>query len=74
VFKRLKEEELEFKDSMGYIARPSLKNENKLIFKKNSFKIYLFHLYECIVAVCLQTHQKRVSDPIRDVFEPLCGC
>jgi hypothetical protein len=38
------------------------------IFKKN----YLFYVYE--FCICLQTHQKRASDPIRDSCEPPCGC
>jgi hypothetical protein len=34
--------------------------------------IYLFNVYE--YTSCLQTHQKRASDPIRDGCEPPCGC
>jgi hypothetical protein len=37
-----------------------------LIFKK-----YLFMWLHCS---CLQTHQKRASDPITDGCEPPCGC
>ena len=39
-----------------------------LDFKK---KIYLFYVCEC---GCLQTHQKRASDPISDGCEPPCDC
>ena len=35
--------------------------------------IYLFYVYEYNYG-CLQTHQKRMSDPITDGCEPRCGC
>jgi hypothetical protein len=35
-------------------------------------KIYLFYLYEYILAVF--RHQRRASDPITDGCEPPCGC
>jgi hypothetical protein len=36
------------------------------------FKSYILIL--CIWVCCLQTHQKRASDPITDGCEPPCGC
>jgi hypothetical protein len=36
-------------------------------------KIYLF-LFIWVHCSCLQTHQKNISDPIRDGCEPPCGC
>jgi hypothetical protein len=31
-------------------------------------------MYMSTLSVCLQTHQKRASDPITDGCEPPCGC
>jgi hypothetical protein len=36
-------------------------------------KIYLFNI-QCSTLYCLQTHQKRASDPITEGCEPPCGC
>ena len=38
------------------------------------FKIYLLIYLLCVHCSCLQTHQKRASDPITDGCEPPCGC
>ena len=35
--------------------------------------IYLFYVYEYNYS-CLQTHQKRASEPITDGYELSCGC
>jgi hypothetical protein len=32
------------------------------------------YLYIWVHCCCLQTHQKRTSDPITDACEPPCGC
>jgi len=37
-------------------------------------KIYLFILCTWVHCSCLQTHQKRASDPITDSREPPCRC
>jgi hypothetical protein len=37
-------------------------------------KIYLFILFICVHCSCLQRHQKRASDPIRDGCELPCSC
>jgi len=37
-------------------------------------KLDLFILYMRVHCSCLQTHQKRASDPITDGYEPPCGC
>jgi hypothetical protein len=38
------------------------------------FKNCLFILCIWVLCSCLQTHQKRASDPITDGCEPPCGC
>jgi hypothetical protein len=38
------------------------------------FKKYLFISCMWVYYRCLQTHQKRASDPITDGCEPPCGC
>jgi hypothetical protein len=43
-----------------------------LFFKKRF--IYLFISCMWVHCGCLQTHQKRASDPITDGCEPSCGC
>ena len=49
----------------------------------NLYTLYLFHIggiffkdlfYLWVHCCCLQTHQKRASDPIRDGCEPPCSC
>ena len=35
--------------------------------------LFIYFMYVNIL-LCLQTHQKRVSDPITDGWEPPCGC
>ena len=40
----------------------------QFFLKKDLFMLYMW-LYRC----CLQTHQKRASDPITDCCEPPCG-
>jgi hypothetical protein len=40
-----------------------------LSFLKNLFILFLWVQHSC-----LQTHQKRASDPITDDFDPPCGC
>jgi hypothetical protein len=34
----------------------------------------LFYYYMLVHCSCLQTHQKRESDPVTDGCEPPCGC
>ena len=50
-------------------GQPKLHRET-LFQEKKIF--YLF--YVCEYTVCLQTHQKKASDPITDSCEPPCGC
>jgi hypothetical protein len=35
---------------------------------------FIYFLYVWVHCHCLQTHQKRASDPITDGCEPPCGC
>jgi hypothetical protein len=44
-----------------------------LICFSTFFKIYLFNICEYTIN-CLQTYQKRASDPVTDGCEPPCGC
>jgi hypothetical protein len=52
----------EFEASLGYLRACFF------------FLIYLFILCVGVHHSCLQTHQKRASDPITDGCEPPCGC
>ena len=56
----------------------NLKNSLILLslrLKTNTFLFFLrFIYYMWIHCHCLQTHQKRASDPITDSFGPPCGC
>jgi hypothetical protein len=42
-------------------------------FMSHSFREYFIHFIR-VNCSCLQTHQKRASDPITDGCEPPCGC
>jgi hypothetical protein len=42
------------------------------IFSAPAFFIFKFYLL--FICSCLQTHQKRASDPITDGCKPSCGC
>jgi hypothetical protein len=41
---------------------------------KKKYQVYFTSIYLFIHCSCLQTHQKRASDPITDDCEPPCGC
>jgi hypothetical protein len=46
----------------------------ELIYGLSYFLKFLFILCLWVYCCCLQTHQKRVLDPISDDCEPPCGC
>jgi hypothetical protein len=55
-----------------YVHDPKSQNpeeQQKCIFFKKKKKDYLFILCICVHCHCLQTHQKRASDPITDGCE-----
>ena len=53
-------------------TKKTKKIKNKKQTPQNKIKkIYFSHMIHCC---CLQTHQKRASDPITDGCEPPCGC
>ena len=46
---------------------------SNLFLNQTSLKFFLFYIYIWVHCSCLQTHQKRASDPITYGCEPPCG-